>query len=215
LSPLWHGLEGNHGVRESKGHYAPLLRYNMESENYMCMTPRIHSIVGCGALVLAAWFTPITQAQVGAPAAPSVPDELKALRQMIEQQSKQIDALTAQITRLGGELERRNMATPATPLAEIKETPDAGAAPAPAGAAPAGAPPAAPTPKVVGPPPNVHIVVKGDSLDKIAKQNNTTIADLIKLNKIADPKKLQIGQQITLPPKDATATPAPEKKEGQ
>ena len=64
----------------------------------------------------------------------------------------------------------------------------------------------------------MHIVVKGDSLDKIAKQHNTTIAELQKLNKITDPKKLQIGQQLTLPP-NATpapaATPAPEKKEGQ
>ena len=202
----------------------------MESENYICMTPRIHSIVGCGALMLAAWFSPIAQAQTApnAPAPGAVQEELKALRQMIEQQSKQIDALTAQITRLGGELERRNMATPATPLAENKETPDAGPAPAPAGAAAAGSAPgtgaavAAPTAKVVTPAGNTHIVVKGDSLDKIAKQNNTTIAELQKLNKITDPKKLQIGQQIILPPKgDAatptptTTTPTPEKKEGQ
>jgi LysM repeat protein len=120
-------------------------------------------------------------------------------------------------------LERRNMVTPSAALAENKETPDAGASPAPAGAAPAtGAPAgtgaaAAPTPKVVSPAANTHIVVKGDSLDKIAKQNNTTVADLLKLNKITDPKKLQIGQQIILPPKDPAATPAPapEKKEGQ
>jgi LysM repeat protein len=224
LSPLWHGPEGNHGVRESKGQHASLLRYNMESEHYQSMTPRIHSIVGCGAFMLAAWFAPITHAQEGAPpAAGSVQEELKALRQLIEQQSKQIDTLTAQITRLGGELERRNMVTPSAGLAENKDTPDVGASPAPAGAAPAGTAPtaagtaAAPTAKVVSPAPNTHIVVKGDSLDKIAKQNNTTVADLLKLNKIADPKKLQIGQQINLPPKDPAATPAPapEKKEGQ
>jgi LysM repeat protein len=202
----------------------------MESEHYQSMTPRIHSIVGCGTFMLAAWFSPIAQAQPppNAPAPSAVQEELKALRQMIEQQSKQIDSLTAQITRLGGELERRNIVTPAAALAENKETPDAGAAPAPAGAG-AAATTAAPTPKVVSPPPNVHIVVKGDSLDKIAKQNNTTIAELQKLNKITDPKKLQIGQQLTLPPKDsattpapagttapaATPAPAPEKKEGQ
>jgi len=220
LSPLWHGLQRNQAVRESKDQQAPLLRCNVESENYMCMTPRIHSIVGCGAFVLATWLSPIAQAQTPAKAEPAVPagtavlEELRALRQMIEQQSKQIDSLTAQITRLGGELERRNIVTPSTPLAETKETPDAGAAPAPAGSAPAGAAGAAPTPKVVTPAANVHIVVKGDSLDKIAKQNNTTIVELQKLNKITDPKKLQIGQQLTLPP-TATPTPAPEKKEGQ
>ena len=68
----------------------------------------------------------------------------------------------------------------------------------------------APAPRVVAPTGNVHIIVKGDSLDKIAKMHNTTIAELQRINKITDPKKLQIGQQIILPPTAAT-----EKKEGQ
>ena len=131
----------------------------------------------------------------------SVQEELRALRQLIEQQSKQIDNLTAQITRLGGELERRGQVPPAPSTAISSET--------------------APTAKPVEPEntnangnANVHIVVKGDSLDKIAKTHQTTIAELMKLNKITDPKRLQIGQQITLPPKpDAAAQP--EKKEGQ
>ena len=134
-------------------------------------------------------------------------DELKALRQLIEQQSKQIDSLSAQITRLGGELERRNLVTPSAALP--------GAPANEAATDTAATPPAA---RVVSPPANVHIIVKGDSLDKIAKQHNTTIAELQKLNKIADPKKLQIGQQLTLPPVP-NASPEknanPEKKEGQ
>jgi LysM repeat protein len=171
----------------------------------MRMTPRISSVVSCGALVLAAWLSPFASAQDAAPAGGSVQDELRSLRQMIEQQSKQLDALTAQITRLGGELERRNMATPAAPLADTGtgETKTESAPPA------AGAPPAA---KVVTPAGNVHIVVKGESLDKIAKQHKTTIEELQKLNKITDPKKLQIGQQLTLPP---SPNANPEKKEGQ
>lgn len=177
------------------------------------MTPRIHSVVYCGAL-LAACLSPNVLAQpgAGAPAADSVQEELRALRQMVEQQSKQLDALTAQITRLGGELERRNMASPAAALpAQAPE--GSGAAAESAGGAPApGGTPAAPAARVVAPAGNVHIVVKGDSLDKIAKQHNTTISELQKLNKITDPKKLQIGQQITLPP---AAGAAPEKKEGQ
>jgi 2',3'-cyclic-nucleotide 2'-phosphodiesterase/3'-nucleotidase len=60
----------------------------------------------------------------------------------------------------------------------------------------------------VATPANTHIVVKGESLEKIAKTHGTTIAELQKLNRITDPKKLQIGQQLVLPP------PAP-KKEGQ
>jgi nucleoid-associated protein YgaU len=42
--------------------------------------------------------------------------------------------------------------------------------------------------------------VSRTSLEKIAKAHGTTIPDLMKLNRIKDPKKLQIGQQLTLPP---------------
>ena len=162
------------------------------------MTPRIHSVVFGSALALASWLAPTAFGQQAAPAGGSVAEELRSLRQLIEQQSKQIDTLTAQITRLGGELERRNIAAPATSLpapaaAETSPAPES-AAPAPAGSAPT-----PPTAKVVAPSGNVHIVVKGDSLEKIAKQHNTTITELQKLNKITDPKKLQIGQQINLP----------------
>lgn len=129
-------------------------------------------------------------------------EELRALRQLIEQQSKQIDTLTAQITRLGGELERRNVAPATTALPATSAEPGAGES---APAAPV--PTVPPTARVVAPAGNVHIIVKGDSLDKIAKQYNTTVAELQKLNKITDPKKLQIGQQISLP----AAAPSPEK----
>jgi LysM repeat protein len=169
------------------------------------MTHRLNAVVFGTALLCASWFAPFAQAQQGAPAAGSVQEELRALRQLIEQQSKQIDALTAQVTRLGSEMERRGQVPPAPSTAVNPEET-------------APAPPAAPAPKVVAPageaPAAVHIVVKGDSLDKIAKQHSTTIADLMKLNKITDPKKLQIGQQINLPPQASPAA-QPEKKEGQ
>ena len=50
--------------------------------------------------------------------------------------------------------------------------------------------------------------VKGESLEKIAKSHGTTVPELQKINRISDPKKLQIGQQLLLPP------PTP-KKESQ
>ena len=171
------------------------------------MTHRFNAVVFSSALSCALWFAPLAQAQQATPAAGSVQEELRALRQLIEQQSKQIDTLTAQVTRLGAEMERRGQVPPAPATAV---NPDE-TAPAPPASA-------APTPKVVPSageaPASVHIVVKGDSLDKIAKQHNTTIAELIKLNKISDPKKLQIGQQINLPPQ-ATPAAQPEKKDGQ
>ena len=146
------------------------------------MTPRISTIVAACALSLAGVFTPSVRAQ------DAVQNELKALRQRIEQQGQKIEMLSAQVARLSAQLDGRTANAPAP-------------APAPAVTpAPAAAdftPPAVP-PK----PANVHIVVKGDSLDKIAKQHNTTAMDLQKINKITDPKKLQIGQQLLLPPSD-------------
>lgn len=145
------------------------------------MTPRISTIVAACALSLAGIFTPSVRAQ------DAVQSELKALRQLIEQQAQKIETLSAQVARLSAQLDGRtaNAPAPATHAAPV--------APAPVVAD--FTPPAVP-PK----PANVHIVVKGDSLDKIAKQHNTTAADLQKINKITDPKKLQIGQQLLLPP---------------
>ncbi len=126
--------------------------------------------------------------------------EVKALRQIVEQQGKQIEALSAQVSRLNSRMEG------------IAETPAATTTHTAAPAAPAAdsAEFAIPAARVVPPhpPANVHIVVKGESLEKIAKSHGTTVPDLQKINRIPDPKKLQIGQQILLPP------PTP-KKEGQ
>jgi len=133
-------------------------------------------------------------------------DELRMLRQTIEEQSKQIDVLAQEIARLNLLLETR------TPTA-------AGLAPSPADA-PA---PAAPEPSVpkalpveaagatpAGP---VHIVTKGETLTAIAKHYKVTVPDLLKVNKITDVRKLQIGQTLVLPPGAKLAespTPAPQ-----
>ena len=146
------------------------------------MTPRNSIIVAACALSLAGVFTPSVRAQ------DAVQNELKALRQRIEQQGQKIEMLSAQVARLSAQLDGRTASAPA---------PAAAPAVAPASAVADFTPPATP-PK----PANVHIVVKGDSLDKIAKQHNTTAVDLQKINKITDPKKLQIGQQLLLPPSD-------------
>ena len=44
-----------------------------------------------------------------------------------------------------------------------------------------------------------HTVVSGDSLFKIAKDNNTTVSALKELNKISDVNKIGIGDKINLP----------------
>jgi LysM repeat protein len=155
------------------------------------MHSRLRLQVIASALVFVCAILPGARAQDPAPAGTSLLDEVRALRQLVEQQSKQIQALSDQVARLTTRL-------------------DTGAAAGNPVVAPAEAPA---TPRVVAPPqppPNSHIVVKGDSLDKIAKQHNTTVAELLKLNKVVDPKRIQIGQQIILPPETA-ATPAGDK----
>lgn len=123
--------------------------------------------------------------------------ELKALRQIVEQQAKQIETLTAQLARLNARVEGTPESSPPPPERVAPATPDTTEFAIPAARAVAPQPPA-----------NVHIVVKGESLEKIAKSHGTTALELQKINRISDPKKLQIGQQILLP----TQTP---KKEGQ
>jgi LysM repeat protein len=60
-----------------------------------------------------------------------------------------------------------------------------------------------------------HVVAKGETLTSIAKHYNITVADLLKLNKIENDRKLQIGHTVNVPSKaDAPQTATPiEKKE--
>ncbi len=90
----------------------------------------------------------------------------------------------------------------------------------------AAAQPGAPTPAPTNPPQEapaasvqgeradgsiVHVVVAGDTLDSIAFAYGATRADLLALNNIADPRIIQIGQEIIVrAPVQPTATPTPE-----
>jgi LysM repeat protein len=51
---------------------------------------------------------------------------------------------------------------------------------------------------------NTHIVARGETLTSIAKMYKVTVDDLQKANHIEDGRKLQAGQNITIP----TASPA-------
>ena len=48
---------------------------------------------------------------------------------------------------------------------------------------------------------NLYIVKKGDTLTKIAKESNTTVAELVRINGIKDPDVIRVGQKIYLPAK--------------
>ena len=141
-------------------------------------------------------------------------NELRIMRSMLEQQSKQIDVLAQEVARLNLLLESR-----LPTAAGLAPTPADTEAPAPASAPeipkalpaqqadqPAEAAPPTPT----GP---VHIVTKGETLTVIARHYKVTVPELLKVNKIADVRKLQIGQTLVLPPGakiPSSPTPSPQ-----
>ena len=147
------------------------------------MSFRVPMLRAAATFAVAALTYSVTRAEDG------VAGEVKALRQTIEHQAKQIESLSAQVARLNARIEGHADAAP--PTADRPAPPAAESAEF-----------SIPAARVVPPhpPANVHIVVKGESLEKIAKSHGTTVPDLQKINRIPDPKKLQIGQQLLLPP---------------
>lgn len=118
-------------------------------------------------------------------------NDLGAIRQLIEQQSKQIDALNQQVMRLSQLIEALHGA-PANPTSVPSEqragTPQENA-PAATAVTEAVAPETGPT----------HLVTKGETLTSIAKHYKITVGELLKVNKIENDRKLQIGQTLALP----------------
>lgn len=51
---------------------------------------------------------------------------------------------------------------------------------------------------------DVYTVVKGDTLTKIAQRENTTVAELVKLNGIKNPDLILTGQKLKLPTMDGS-----------
>ena len=75
-------------------------------------------------------------------------------------------------------------------------------------------PAAAATPKAAAPKPVVHVVQRGENLTGIAQRYGTSIAAIVKANRIANPSYLHIGQRLTIPgvtalsPKAGSAMPS-------
>jgi LysM repeat protein len=65
-------------------------------------------------------------------------------------------------------------------------------------------PAAAPTPTVGASPQQTYVVKAGDSPTSIAKQFQVKTDDLMTVNNIQDPSKLQIGQVLKIPPAAST-----------
>ena len=69
-----------------------------------------------------------------------------------------------------------------------------------------------PTPTVT-PTPIIYVIQKGDTLIPIARKFGITVQDIQTANGSSAPRRLRIGQEIIIPPKDAegepTAIPTP------
>lgn len=69
-------------------------------------------------------------------------------------------------------------------------------------------PPPEPTPTLPAEPPR-YTVKAGDTVDAIARQFNSTIADIIQANGLSANARLSIGQQLIIPVPGATGGPGP------
>jgi LysM repeat protein len=166
-------------------------------------------------LILAFGVCTATVPQMRAEDSPNA-QELHALRQAVEQQSKQIEMLAEQVGRLTRALDQRKSAEPTVKTTEATPAP----APAtttsiesnkPAPESTPEAPKGEEVPKAEAVPGTKHVVAKGETLTSIAKHYNISIADLKNANKIDNERKLQIGQILSVP---TAKTPEPtEKKE--
>ena len=124
--------------------------------------------------------------------------ELREIRQLIEQQSKQLESIAQQISKL-------------SQTADFQKSAAASANPTPP-TAPEPANPAPEVPRAEAVSSGIkHVVAKGETLTSIAKHYNITVADLLKLNKIENDRKLQIGQSLNVPGK--TSEPQTDTKE--
>jgi LysM repeat protein len=155
--------------------------------------------------------TPFAGAQERVPAAQPSAEEVRALRLMVEKQSREIDDLRLAIEELTKVVQARDGTKPAAPPAHPPEA-AAPAAPKPEPPAPAPtAPPPEPRVERAEPAGVQHTVAKGETLTSIAKHYNVSIAELHKANKVVDERKLQIGQVLQIPTKPAE--PTTDKKE--
>ena len=118
---------------------------------------------------------------------------------LLEKQSKQLEALTAEVKRLSGLIEAQHKQPSAleTPSPETTSTASTSAE------KPAEAPVAEAATTS-----STHTVAKGETLTSIAKQYKITVGDLQKINKIENDRTLQIGQTVKIPVTPSPAEPS-------
>jgi LysM repeat protein len=164
------------------------------------------------------WAAATGVAQESAPSTEtSLESEIKEIRQLIEQQNRQLEALSRQFSAMkdyvtsGGGVQPAGKPVTPPAAAPAARTPTPGATPPPSAPAVA-ATPANTAPDAEGAPagatPGKHTVAKGETLTSIAKRYNIPLADLEKANPIQNDRMLQIGQTLTIPSPNASAPAA-------
>ena len=148
--------------------------------------------------------------------------EIRELKQLMEQQMKRIDELTVEVGRLHQSVEAHKAAlTPGpAPKREVGTPPPFSGytdtlKPAPAKTESPKPERIKPEPPVAKEEPKVeasigvkHLVEKGETLTAIAKRYNLLLPDLLKANKGVNDRKMQIGQTLNIP---ISAAPDPSK----
>ena len=140
--------------------------------------------------------------------------QLQTLLEKAELQGRQIETLNTDLERLNTTLLARQSAEAPAPASAPRPSVQT-SQPAPSAETPAAAP-ATPvvradpaTPDGVAPDGSpTHVVKRGETLTTIARSHGTSISELLRINKIEDERKLQVGQVLLLP-KGAAAAPQP------
>lgn len=161
---------------------------------------RVRLIHGIAAALLLC--VSLSCARADQKAKPVTSKDIDALRQTIEDQSKQIEALTQEIAHLTEVLEAHGISAGAA-AASPSPAPESSPVTTSGSAQPAAAEGQ-----------ETHTVTRGETLTSIAKHYKISVLELQKVNKIENDRTLQIGQILIIP----TATPSPtpeEKKETQ
>ena len=137
----------------------------------------------------------------GRPRKPTPEEDIRAIRQMMEEQALKIEAISQQVAKL------------AQMVAQNETQPSASAKSGEQTAIPS--PPAVPfltsgtSPALSSSGNPVHVVAKGETLTSIARHSKVTVAELLKLNKIENDRALQIGQTLILPAPKPQENPTP------
>ena len=153
--------------------------------------------------------------------------QLELQTKQVDLQSKQLETLAGNIARVAQILETSGSTRPAAtapsspataePTVQTPSASPQSETPAPPVATAVEPPPASSGTAVaaVDPDTQTHVVKKGENLTTIAKRANTTVFELLKLNKIEDERKLQIGQVLLLPKSGPPSPSSQPKKDSQ